>query len=375
MLKFLAMKLKILLWAFLALNIIGCSTDDDAIEEPTQKITANYTVIGADEDRVYEFSYNGTTNIASTIDLTSEIGISPNFITFRQQDDVISFYSFSEGTFTLNQKNVETGTTSNFERFYSIEDTRSIVWGIDNETNVFFGYFSGMGTRDIAILDINLTNSESVDTTVAFGVDQLFQPIQHNGKLFLTFRDDLGNHKLTYYDIQLKRIGPSIDFGTTPISIFIDDDENVVVVKNEQNPSLEIYDSNSLTLLKMFQLDFAASFSTGPISNTVLSEEKLYYSFNFSQPSRFTIGPAVYDLVEQDNKVFDFVSIASAVENELGNSIVIIDVSFSVSQRIFLVTYRSLSDTITGGVIQISTDGELLTNTTMPFFPVFTLKD
>ena len=369
------MKLKILLWAFLALNIIGCSTDDDAIEELTQKITANYTVIGADEDRVYEFSYNGTTNIASTIDLTSEIGISPNFITFRQQDDVISFYSFSEGTFTLNQKNVETGTTSNFERFYSIEDTRSIVWGIDNETNVFFGYFSGMGTRDIAILDINLTNSESVDTTVAFGVDQLFQPIQHYGKLFLTFRDDLGNHKLTYYDIQLKRIGPSIDFGTTPISIFIDDDENVVVVKNEQNPSLEIYDSNSLTLLKMFQLDFAASFSTGPISNTVLSEEKLYYSFNFSQPSRFTIGPAVYDLVEQDNKVFDFVSIASAVENELGNSIVIIDVSFSVSQRIFLVTYRSLSDTITGGVIQISTDGELLTNTTMPFFPVFTLKD
>lgn len=370
------MKLKVLVWAFLALSIIGCSTDDNINVEPEQIQKASFKVIGEDSDSVYLFSYNGFSETTITENLTEELGVQPDYLTLRQLDNLLSFYSFSQGAFSLTQKNIATNTSSSFENFY-INDAniRSIVWGINDINNVFFGYFTPSGARNLAIQNIDLSGSQSEDLTIDFDVDLLFQPVQYNEKLFLSYRDALGNYKLTSYNTASKTLGPIVNFSSVPISILIDDVGDLAVVKNGVEATLERYDTDSLSFLSSTALNFNSGFVAGPISGAVLSEEKLYYAKPFVQPARFSAGPAIFDIVTQENTIIDLPGIADNIEEELGASILITSQRFSKAEAVFLISYAVNSEEIKGGVLEISSAGNLVNNVTFPFLPTNILKD
>ncbi|WP_350289399.1 hypothetical protein [uncultured Croceitalea sp.] len=369
------MKLKVLLLAALATCVIGCSNDDNFTEEPQQLQKASFKVVGEDASSVYLFSFDGNLETSTTDNLTQEIGVQPNYLTLRQLDNLLSFYSFSEGVFSLVQIDIETNTIASFDDFYANGPGRSVVWGTNNLNTVFFGYFTPGNARNLAIQNVELPSLDSQDFTIDFNIDTLFQPIQFNGKIFLTYRDSLGNYKVTFYDTISKTQGPIVNFNTVPVSILIDNAGDLAVVKNGVDATLEKYDSNSLVFLSSEELNFNSGFVPGPIDGAVLSEDRLYYSKPFVQPARFSAGPAIFDLVTQENIVVDLASIADKLEEELEASIILVGQRFSKSQKVFLVSYAVVSQEIKGGVAQISTDGNLISNTTFPFQPNVILED
>lgn len=372
------MKLRFLLGFFTTCCAISCATDDEDIRSPQQNVAGNFRIIGTNLDGVFEFSFNGTTNTNETNNLTEEVGVLPNFLTLRQRDDLLSFYSFSGGSFSLAQKDLANGSASNFDDFYENTSSRSIVWGTNSPTNVFLGYFPITDTesRDIALLDIQLSNLEGLDTVIATDVDAFFQPLLFEQHLFITFRDNDGNYRLSSYNTITKTIDGTLNFGATPIGIFIDSEDNLALVNNEAERTLELYDSNTLSLIGSTSIaNSRVSAGPGPLDDVVLVQDQLYYRVPIPQPSNFSVLPGIYNLSTQENTTLDLSSAVNSIQSELGQNISLQDVLFSESQQVFLVSYRTVSQDIQGGVMQISTDGELLENTMFPFLPVFIVYD
>lgn len=369
------MKLRLLLWAFLAINIIGCSTDDNINEEPEQLQKASFKVIGEDANLVYLYSFDGAIETSSTDNLTEEIGILPDYLTLRQLDGLLSFYTFFQGSFSLKQKDINTGVTSSFDEFYANGPDRSVAWGTNTTNSVYFGYFTPGDSRNLAIQDVELSSMDSQDFMIDFNVNRLFQPIQYDEKLFLTYLDNQGNYKLTFFDTTLRTQGPIVNFSTIPISILIDELGDLAVIKNGVDATLERYSSTSLSFLNSTELNFNSALDAGPVNGAVIANDKLYYARPFVQPAEFSAGPAVFNLNSQESINIDLPAIVNQVEEELSSPIGITTQRFSKSKNMFLLAYAVLSNEVKGGVIQIAPDGRLVANITFPFQPTYILED
>lgn len=371
------MNLKRLLWAVLALVAIGCSTDETDNQKEEVKVTAkaDFVVIGENLENVFQYNYEASIDSGQLVDLTDQLGVLPSYLTLRQVNELLSFYSFGGGAFSLAQIDLATGARANFDSFYANGPGRSVVWGTNNLSNVFFAYLGPSGTRNLAIQSVSLQDFSTEDVTVDFDIDTAFQPLFYEEKIFITFRDGRGDYKLTFYDTDSKTLGTTLNFGAVPISILIDEMGDLVVVKNGVNASIEVYDTNTLSVVDSAQLDFNSGFSPGPIEGAVLSNDRLYYALPFVQPARYPAGPAIFDFVTQENFVADFTGIATDIEQELGVTILITAQSYDSYQEVFLVGYGTTSDEVLGGVMQISTDGKLVANITLPFFPTYFVKN
>ncbi len=369
------MKLKNTLWVFMTLYVVACSDDNNPIEEVEEPTAASFQVIGEDANAVYQYDYDGATTSGEVFNLTEELGVLPSYLTLRQVDDFVSFYSFSQGAFSLAQKNLNTGATTNFQDFYVNGPERSLVWGTNTLSNVFFGYFSPSDDRILAIQDVTLADDSSQDLTIDFSVNLLFQPILFENKVYITYLDNQGNYKLTLYDTVTKTLGTIINFNDTPISILIEDSGDLAVIKNGVNATLEIYDADTLAFISASNLSFNTGFSPGPIEGAVLSDNKLFYALPFVQPALFAAGPAIFDLDTQENFVVDFVGIADQLEKETGLTITLTNQVFSSTQNMFFVGYAISDGLGGGGVMQISTAGTLVDNVILPFIPTDFIKD
>ncbi|MBC30433.1 MAG: hypothetical protein CMH48_06265 [Muricauda sp.] len=371
------MNLKRLFWAVLALGAISCSTDDADNPKEEVKVTAkaDFVVIGEDLDRVFQYSYEGAVDNGQLVDLTDQLGVLPSYLTLRQVNELLSFYSFGGGAFSLAQIDLATGARANFDDFYANGPGRSVVWGANNLSNVFFAYLGPSGTRNLAIQSVNLQDFSTEDLTVDFDIDTAFQPLFFGERIFITYRDGRGDYKLTAYDTESKTLGTYLNFGDVPISILIDDMGDLVVVKNGVDASIEVYDINTMSLVRSAQLDFNSGFSPGPVEGAVLSGDRLYYALPFVQPARYPAGPAIFDFVTQENFVADLTGIATEIEQELKTTVLITAQSYDPQQEVFLVGYGTTSDEVLGGVMQIAIDGQLVANITFPFFPTYFVKN
>ncbi len=369
------MKLKTAQLVFVAALLLGCSNDDNS-SEPIQVVEpASFVVIGEDADRVYQFSYNAESDLGTTADLTGELGINSNYLTFRQPDKLISFYSFADGFFSLAQKNIETDQTINYDNFYENNPGRSIAWGTNNDSNVFFGYFGPNGSRNLSIQDIELSSDERIDVTIDFNIESVDQPLYFEDKVYVSYRDSQGDSKLTFYNTNTKSAGPKLDLGTTTISFFATNDSNIGVIKNGTTPTLAVYDGSTFVLLESFPLDFGTGFDSGPIFDLTLNGSSLYYARTFAQPSRFQFGPAVFDLERQQDFILDLGGIVEEVEQQIGTGVTPSFQVYDTASQLFLVGYAQLGNEIKGGVMQISNDGRLVANIEFPFFPTNILKN
>ena len=77
-----------------------------------------------------------------------------------------------------------------------------------------------------------------------------------------------------------------------------------------------------------------------------------------------------------ENFILDVAGIKNRLENEQGISTYIIASQYDETADVFLVSYGKFNTTQTleGGVLAISKNGELLANAEVPFIPVYFIK-
>lgn len=371
------MKLKKFFLPLLALCIVGCNSDDSEETTPVEiEIpTADFTVVGEDASNVYQYVFDGDAQIGEVENLTTDFSINTGYLTLRQTDDLLSFYYFEGGSFSLIIKNIRTGATARYSNFFANSEGRSVAWGINSEANVFFGFFGPSGTRNLGIQDVEFQTNVVEDTMIDSDIDFVYQPVLFNQKVYFAYLDNSGDFKFTFYDIETKSSGPILNFESIPISFLIGESGNIVIVKNGVEASLELFDADSLDLLETLPLMFNTAFTVGWVDGAVFDANVLYYAFPYAQPSEYPAGPASFDLGTQENNLVDFFAIADGVEEELGQPIGLTVQIYDPDQEVFLVGYEVLDQSARGGVLQISADGELIANVTTTFVPVYFVRN
>ncbi len=374
------MKLKNWIGLVLFLGLVACSSEFEPVEQPLgptsgQGQGVDFMVIGEDLDKVYQFTYNAALGDGTSIDLTQELNVPSDYLTLRQKDDVLSFYSFEGGFFSLSLKNVATGQSTLYDDFYLNTPERSIAWGINDDEAVFFGYFGPNGARNLALQDFELQGSGSTDFTIDFNITATFTPLLFDGKVYISFTDSMGNYKLTFYDTEVMAVGPILDFGTTPVSFFITDTGDLAVVKNQLETSLDTYGADDLLFINSVPMDINLGFSPGAVSDVFLIGDELYFNVDYPQPSRFSEGPAVYNLSSKEINILDLFTIVETVEQEVGTNLTITTQVYDSTRNVFLIGYAILNDEARGGVIQASVNGDFLADIPLSFFPTYFVRN
>ncbi len=371
------MRIKLsLFFALVWILFMGCSKDVIPAEEEIN--LPSFTVIGEDLDFAYEYRYNGLVGSGEIKNLSNELGVYSDYLTLRQLQTTLSFYSFSSGSFSLARKNLVTGNSETFQNFFTNTGQRSISWGINTENTVFFGFYAPVGSTNLGVLSVDLSGLLVQDLILENNILNLYQPLYSNGKLFITYKDGLNNYKITVFNTNSKQVITTLEFEKTAPSILLDDFGDLAVIKPVMNLDalLEIYDFNTFAIKKQFPITLNQTFVAGPLSG-ILTNNKLYYSYAYSQPFLLTTGPAILDLNDNTNIVLDLLSLFAQVESELGYPVVLVSQGYSKFQNVFFVGYGVLNngESIEGGVLIISESGELLKNIAIPFAPTYFVKD
>ncbi|MEM8999087.1 MAG: hypothetical protein AAGB24_02400 [Bacteroidota bacterium] len=377
-----AVKLRQWILCLLGWLTVACTSDDGTAPIDDQNTTPDFRVIGEDFDTVYQYNYEGEAEVGELVNLSDALNIDPNYLTLRQIDGLISFFSLSfvDGMFSLAQKNLETTNTMVYEDFYANTSSRSIVWGTNDGANVFFGYYGPFGSTNLSLHDIDLSDLSGQDLLLEFGIQDLYEPLYFNEKLFITYKDGGSKYKVVVYDTQTQLIVWTLDFGDFTPSIFIDDGGNLSVLKKRAGEDLilETYDFDTLRCINKHTLQLDQIFDSGVFDGFFVNGELLYWA-TYVQPAPIAYGPAIYDVATGQHQQVDLIGIVEQVQQDLNpDSIEITAQGYSVSQSIFLVGYTvrsALQNSVSGGVLTLSKTGELLSNVEVPFAPTYFIRD
>lgn len=352
--------------------LISCSRED--ADNPTVDEPINLTLIGEDLDKVYQYDYNSITDEGNQIDLSSELGITNYYLTLRQLDNEIFFFTYTNGAISLYQKNLMTSGVTSYPEFYNITSERSLIWGLSNETSVYFGLYKPFGSTNLALHIVSLETLEGFDISLEFGIKQLYQPLYHNGKLIITYRTGDENYKVVVFDTISNNMVKTFEFGTSNPSILITENGELAIFTQmeSENTVLELYDLESLLRTFRRELQFDKPFSTGPINGTIQGN-KLYYEYSYPQPFSLVKGPAIFDIESGNNTVLDLLVIIKKLKNEQGLDVQPIIGQYLSNQNVFAISYVLPSGEITepGGFLLIDTEGKLIAQKNLSFVPTY----
>ena len=365
-----------LCYAFLYLLFVSCSGNDDFTPISETSKTPDFIVIGEDSNNVYQYNYTAEHANGDLINLTQENNIRLGYIELRQVNDLISFYRFNSGSFSIIQRNLKTGNTTGIDHFYTVSGERTILWGSNSETKIFMGYFSPQGSTNYGVRIIDVNEDMEVDINIDFGVNIIFQPLYSNGKLFLTYRDNQDLSKVAIINTETNTLLSTIDFGASSPSIFIDalGDIAVVLAENSADQAYLLYDFETLNLIEERAFSLDRLFAPGPLEAKFF-EEKLFYINTYTQPAPIVAGPAIYDFLSSENSIIDMIAIADEVEQELESPIVLSSIDYKEDGNVFLVGYgKPDGSRLQGGVLVISSNGELINHIVLPFAPTYIVQ-
>ena len=373
------MNSKIYIWrVFLSFLLVACSADDNELqEEDATTSIPNFILVGEDEENVYQYSYDSQLALGNITNLSQENGVSLNYLSLRQASDLITFFSFFEGSFSLIQRNVNTNSTITLENFLTVSGERSIIWGATSENQIFMANYSPPGSGALGVRTINTDTGSFVDTSLATNVFDTLEPMYFNNRLFAAYLDFSDKYHLIVFDSENRAVLRAFDFGDFFPSFFINEEGNLVIVKGNANSDflLELYDLDTMDFLGQTSFTLDQFLSTGPIQAYLL-DNKLYYFDILVQPSPVPQAPAVYDFSNGTNKTTDIVSLMQQAQDEIGNSIFVSSFGFDTNSRIFLVGYGIISENsiLDGGVIIITEDGGFIDLIELPFVPTYFLE-
>ena len=195
---------KLMWFSILGIFIVGCSRNDDLSSTEEDSNTPDFIVVGEDSENIYQFNYNADRGEGDLINLTLENNIRLGYLELRQVNDLLTFYSFSSGSFSAVQRNVITGANTVIDNFYTVSGERTILWGSNSETKLFLGYFSPQGSTNYGVRIIDMNTAAEIDINIDFSVNIIFQPLYSNGKLFMTYRDNQDLNKVAIINAETK---------------------------------------------------------------------------------------------------------------------------------------------------------------------------
>ncbi len=360
--------------------LLSCSKDDGSELSEVQTATLpDYTVIGENFFGVFQFIYSGDTENGSQINLTEESNVLREYLTLRQVSETLTFFVFSAGKFSAVQRNIFTGATDYINEFYTDSNERSVIWGATSEEQIFLATYSPRGSSNFGIRIFNIDTEEEEDLFIEEDVNSIYQPLYMQGKLFLVYLDEQLRYKLTVIDTNLKEIIRTFDFGNSAPSIFITESNDLGIISgdNDNSYNLEVYDSNTLEVLRQENLILNGNFRPGAVQTQVKSfEEGLFYLNYYPQPAPFRFGPAFYDIRSKENTVVDMATIGQQIQNEIGLPIELTAFDYNSSTETFLVGYTTFisPNILEGGILIISKQGELLEHEVLNFAPDYFIQ-
>lgn len=359
--------------------MVGCQNDDAPSMQPEEPQGYELVAIGEDGQNLYQFSINTAVGDTLTTNLSEELSIDGFFLTLRQVGDEVSFFSFSGGFFSWSKKDVVTGAVQILDDFYEDTPERSIVWGTNSENTIYLGHYRPSGTRNLALLGIPTGNTERFDLQLEFNIENLYQPVYFENRLFMTYRDGTQQYKVTVINTTDNTVQTTLDFGAEAPGLFITEDQNLGVIQFGESNSrtLTVYDLNSLAELDSYSTDINLPADSGESQNVHFDNGVLYFSATYPQPSPINFGPAVYDFATNDLLLPDLAMMVANYENESGKRITLTSQGFSNSQKLFFVGYAE-ADALgaqPGGFFVINAQGELVDRISTDFVPFYFLKD
>ena len=357
---------------FISSLLLSCSIDSEQETENSQDF--NLTIIGEDLQEVYQYNYESRNNAGTQINLSSELGIKSNYLTLREFKGSLSFYSFSNGAISLTQKNLATGKITSFPDFYTTSAERSLVWGINDENSVYFGLYKPLGSTNLALRVVPFADMQGFDISLEFGISKLFEPLYDNGNLFISYLTGSGNYKLLVYNIKVKAVVKTFEFGKKKASFLITDLGDLAVFTQDASngTNLELFDTLNFISIANFWLSNPLAFAAGPINGAIVNE-KLYYQYVNTQPFEIESGPAVLDLNSGDNMILDIVGLINKVNEDEEISIRPLFGQYLTGINLFAISYalkNQVGEEI-GGFLLVSIDGDLVVQRNLEFFPTY----
>jgi hypothetical protein len=355
----------------------NCSSDDAPRQEDIVSNVPDFVVLGEDLNSLYLYDYDASEEDATSVNLTLEDNLGIDLLTVNQIGEVVTFYSFALGSFSALQRNVTTGEARVLPSFYTLEGNRSVIWGTNSENHFFVGYFSPIESGDYGMRSIDIATGVTKDILLEEDVTNVYDPIYHNGKLFLTYRIAGVGYKIAVLDADTSEILHRWEFSAEIPSIYIEAAGDIAIITRTDGNQYTntIYDFD--TYESREEMDFSVNrfFSPGPLK-AFLINNKLYYLFFYAQPSAVTYSPAVFDFSADQNTILDMAGIVRELENAKGVTISLTVFSYEPEEKSFLVGYTKdfNKGEFEGGIMVISEAGELLRDIEIPFVPIFFFK-
>lgn len=355
----------------------SCSKDSTPGSEEERVVLPDFRLIGENAEGVYQYTYDSSTESGAEVNLTPTLGVRPGYLTLRQVDEVVSFYSFSTGNFSLLQQNTSTGQSASYPNFYSVSDERSIIWGANSEDLIFLGYYSPWGSRNFGIRILDPFDASFMDLPLETDIQQAFDPLYYRQRLLITYRAGNGAYKLAIFNTETREVIQALDFGTGIPNVLIDGEGNIGILLGLGNAQF-IYrtlDFETLEQISESNLTLNEFFPAGPLQGSVYGTT-LYYTNFLVQPSVVPFGPAHFDLAKSENVEIDIIRIIQEVEAEMEINIDLTTLRYFDYGEVFLVGYARVSaDTSReGGVLGISKTGQLQDRIVLPFVPTYFLR-
>ncbi len=362
---------------FLLLTLGACSKDSMPVLEEEQMVLPDFRLIGEDTDNVYRYSYDRFAGSGIETNLTQSLGVDPFYLTLRQAGDVVSFYSFDSGSFSLVKVNTFTGQAVSFPNFYTVTEERAITWGANSEDLIFLGNYSPKGSRDFGLRTIDPSDGSFTDVPIALNIQQAYAPLYYLQRLIFTYRDEAGSYKVGIFNTESRTLMLTLDFGSGIPSILIDDLGNLAILVGLGNSEFiyQVLDIESFDLLSEISFAQDLYFPPGPLLGSV-EKATLYYTAFFAQPSAVLFGPAFYNFGSMENVVIDILEAIRKVESETGSSVDLTAIRYYEGAEVFLVGYANSGSQngLDGGVLAISKTGKLMDRIPLSFVPTYFVK-
>jgi hypothetical protein len=369
--------IRLLTGLIICLLLFACNSDDLASPDNSAQEIPNFKAVGEDLENIFQFNYNAESKDGELINLTTASSIVYNYLTLRQIDDVLTFFSFEAGSFSAVQQNAYSGINNFIENFYTVSNERSVTWGTVSNSHLIMGYFSPNGSPNFGVRTINISSGNTIDQIIEFNIDRVYEPLVYNDRLFLTFLDFQDNYKVVVFNTETQGVIKTFNFGEEIPSIFIDDigDLNIIRGINDFDYTYSKYDFETFNLLEESPFTLNRFFAPGPL-DAYIKNNKLHYMHFFVQPSELVFAPAVYDFAGSDSKILDMVGIVQMVEADLEQNIGLTSFGYDPASNTFLVgfAFSSTTSTLTGGTLIIDSNGTLLRTVELPFVPTYFIK-
>ena len=368
----------LLSYLLIALLFWHCSDDDiGSVDVPISGNTPDFQLIAEDENNIYFYDYDSESDKGEAFNLTQENNVDRFYITLRQVEDVISFFSLIDGSFSLLQKNLSDQSTSAFENFLAISSERSIVWGTVSENQILMANYNPPSSGALGIRSLDMNTGLFEDTPLASGVSDTGNPLYYQQRLFIDYIDNNDRYNMVVLDTENLELLRSFEFEDNVPSFLIDDNGHFVLLTGKDGSfRREVYDVVNLDLIEESSFSLEQVLNQGPL-NAYLEDERLFYQFILTQPSPVTTAPAYFDFSSAESHVVDIIFIRDEVIEQRGTPISFTAFGFDVLSRTYLLGFglSSAGESFEGGVIVINENGDLIDLINLPFVPTYFVKN